>query len=415
MQKFDREYYNLFGHNVSLLESVNIIKYLNNNLENYHHLPILKDFSCDGYEDDDIGQNTIIDFEGYVMDYFDNLEKYIFESFKESFSNFYEEIKRIIRAIAIYTNSDINKIMNNFKSLLIESKQDTTYDELDDILDEHNEIEKLLRKQGAKNIQIYTSYDGCETLVRYEFPKSNNTYELIEKSFAIVKEELIEYVLVIAKKDIETNLANVTKDYQIIGTDAQLTEDEKRDALYNTFNNIEKSLTTIHQDSFTDIMSLNQMKDSITNALNQIRGDTRTRHYTELLILMRKSGLNQISRNEKGQYHYVGLFKILVDYYDLLGGFKANLENLKYLDDTLTNSRNKLLNINGIKSYRMNKWYDFYKIAKNKYKKKNLYSVYFSYLHNTKSITLKMFKKIFKVAKLQEDTINIYHLPPLHT
>ncbi|QOP42986.1 hypothetical protein FJR45_03070 [Sulfurimonas sediminis] len=394
--------YQLFGVSLSLVESIRIIKTIKK-VVNY-----------------DSETLELYSFNVEDMFYSIELEDYIYNELLciEDLEYNYENIKEIILAIKLHTDYKIDEIKKYFEELFIEIEQNKKEYELQCELDNHLELEKLLSLQYcAKDIQIFFNDECKELIVRYEiqsYKKIKNVYEkvgveIIEENYHDLKERLIEYELQTVKDNIQLELNNITKDYNDYGTDEELSQDEKIDALYNTYENISEATTkVITRSGKIKILHksiLHHLNDCIYKLQNDILGAGR--YKTELLNMMKKEGLNQIAKNDKGQYHYVNLFKILVNYYDLLREYKAIVNELKWLDDGITAGYEREDKL----AYNKAIWYKFYKVAKEKYKQGHLYSVYFSFVYNTKKISFSFLKKAFRTQNTQYKTLNIFQLP----
>ena len=401
--------YNFYSFNINLSQAIKITKYLTSSISSYIH------FSTDdhGFELED-GYSTI------------NISDSIYNClvhFQKDTEFDYETTKEIITAIANNTDYDIQVLKDYFEKLLTDIKLDNLEYKLMDELEEHTELEKILKiEYGYSEIQFILNEDLDGLTVRYKYPKFKKIdnkykkygYDIIVQDYEELKQFVIDNKIEETKKEIQNELDKITKEYKSFGTDETLSENEKHKALHNTYKNIKKSfitVTTNNQEKKLYIDAIyKHMLDSIEEVENKILGGKTTRYKNELLKLMKKEGLNQISKNDKGEYFYVNLFKILTDYYNLLNSYNQKIDFLKWLDDGMLSGYVNKTTINVAES----KWYEFYKIAKDKYKKNHLYSVYFSFLHNTKKISFEILKKIFRVTQLTRDPIKIYSLPPLY-
>jgi len=394
--------YKFYGFDITLTESIKIIKYLTT------HTYCQYDFTT---EDFSINYENL--FYSIAID--ESVNSFL-EFFQNEVEFDYESVQHIILAIALHTSYKIEDIKNNFKELLIEIKRNTAESKYDELLEDYKELEVLLEEQGAKNIQFVYDYDCDCTLVRYE--KLSNVKvgdEISEFEYGELKRQLILEKLEEIERDINLELDYVTKEYQAFETDEQLSSNEKLDVLYNTYKNIHDATISVmtrygEERKVGSNSILEACIESIKNLENVILGGNSNRYKNELLLLMKKEGLNQISKNEKGQYYYVNLFKILVNYYDLLGAYKTNIAMLKWVDDGISAGYEEIENLSNYKQ----KWYEFYKIAKDKFKNNQLYSVYFSYLHNIKKLSFELLKKVFRTTKLQHKLVPIYCLPQLY-
>ena len=401
--------YNFFGYEITLLESIKILKYLRNKLVGYNYTS-LEQFS---YLDDN---NCFFRLE-------DCIDNNIIQIEEIDFTNDYENVKNIILAISTYTDYKLEDIKKDFKAVLKTVKQNTAQYNYDETLEDYRGVKALLEEQGAREIQFVYGYECDCMMVRYENPKSEkvkdkykkNGYEIVEIEYSELKEQLIADKMKEIENDINRELDNLTKDYKTYGTDEALTEEEKYKALHNTYKNIKKSFIKVmlnnREEKLYSDSIIKSINDNIEELENKILGGDTPRYKTELLKLMKNERLNQISKNDKGEYYYTNLFKILVNYYNLLGEYQTKIEELKWIDDGISakyeNEEILLQNRN------KKRWYEFYKIVKDKYKRNNFYSVYFSFLYNTEKISFKILKKIFRVTKLTQNPIKIYSIPTL--
>jgi len=416
MEKYNLESkeYNFFGYEITLLESIKILKYLKNELAGYDYTT-LEDFSSLA---EDI---CYFELEDCVYNNLENIAECLY--FTEDSIEEYQNIKNIILAISTYTSYNLEDIKEYFKTFLKDIKLTSVESSYEEALEDYRGVEVLLEEQGAREIQFVYGYECDCMIVRYENPKyekikdkyKKNGYEIVEIEYSELKEQLIADKMKEIENDINRELDNLTKDYKAYGTDEALTEEEKYKALHNTYKNIKKSFIKIITNNREGKIYADSIKRSINDNIeeleNKILGGKTSRYKTELLNLMENERLNQISKNDKGEYYYKNLFKILVDYYNLLEEYQAKNEELKWIDDGISAKyvNEEIL----LKDKNKKSWYEFYKIVKDKYKRNNLYSVYFSFLHNTKKISFEILKKIFRVTKLTQTPIKIYSIPTL--
>jgi len=340
-------------------------------------------------------------------------------------NKFYEDLENI----KLQKNNDINKdiplrLRNYIKRIYsdrIKKKQakfDTSYflkpynknlkdskniDNFD--INFHSENITEYRKRLLEDVLKSETLDIKIFIKKIE--DKNLSYEDIDKElFCYLKDGLFKEALYYGRyydlrtyliKDVKKKLDQLTKDYKEDGTDEQLTKEEKEKTLENSYRLIDKALKK------SDIPQ--NIKDKITLLQNNVLGTTR--YKTELLKQLQENNLNQIAINKYNQRYYLNLFDYLVGYFELLYGLEIRLKELKYFDDGFS-AKYKIK----IDDESMAQWYQFYKnYAKDRYKSSALHSVYCSYLHNIKNITLSCYKKIFKATQLQKEILPIYVLP----
>ena len=340
-------------------------------------------------------------------------------------NKFYEDLENI----KLQKNNDINKdiplrLRNYIKRIYsdrIKKKQakfDTSYflkpynknlkdskniDNFD--INFHSENITEYRKRLLEDVLKSETLDIKIFIKKIE--DKNLSYEDIDKElFCYLKDGLFKEALYYGRyydlrayliKDVKKKLDQLTKDYKEDGTDEQLTKEEKEKALENSYRLIDKALKK------SDIPQ--SIKDKITLLQNNVLSTTR--YKTELLKQLQENNLNQIAINKYNQRYYLNLFNCLVEYFELLYGLEIRLKELKYFDDGFS-AKYKIK----IDDESMAQWYQFYKnYAKDRYKSSALHSVYCSYLHNIKNITLSCYKKIFKATQLQKEILPIYVLP----
>jgi len=262
-----------------------------------------------------------------------------------------------------------------------------TETDLMDTLKSHIDRDKSLRdlyeEFNYKNshldscLRIYRSFrSALDEYCKYYFKTFVIRYEMASK---IIYEEINELVV----------------RYPIDNSSKKVNIDNKRSYLYNTYNILEKKFAQID----------NSTEEKVIELSNKIFGQVKTTQIDKLLNFLNQENLLSTTHNPNGLIFFPKLYVLLSDYYTLLYQFEQLLPLLKSYDDSIK------LDLFS-KKVNFNLWYSFYvKYAKDRYKKRHLYTVYYQYLVNTKGVSEILFKKIFSLPHLSMVTLDITTLP----